>query len=205
MSVEGIEGSGKSTLLSGLAAHLKAAGVASVATREPGGTALGNRLRATFVEAGLAIDPLAEAFVINASRAQHVAEIIEPALGDGRWVLCDRFAAATLAYQGFGRGLDLGTLRMLAAIATRGRMPDLTLLLDIGPELSRERVRTRAAESGQPVDRVEREDDAFHARVRDGYLALARDDATIVTLDGALGVKPLLAAAWRVLQTTYAL
>ena len=205
MCVEGIEGSGKSTLLSGLVAHLKAAGIASVATREPGGTPLGNRLRATFVEPGLAIDPLAEAFVINASRAQHVAQIIEPALGDGRWVVCDRYAAATLAYQGFGRGLDLGTLRMLAAIATRGRMPDLTLLIDIAPEVSRERVRARAAQSGQPIDRVEREDDAFHARVREGYLALARDDATIVILDGALGEQALLAAAWRLLRTTYAL
>jgi len=203
--VEGIEGSGKSTLLSGLAARLEAAGVALVATREPGGTALGNRLRTTFLEPGLAIDPLAEAFVVNASRAQHVSEIIEPALGEGRWVLCDRYVAATLAYQGFGRGLDLGTLRMLAAIATRGRYPDLTLLIDVGIDVSRERVRARALADGLPIDRLEREDGAFHRRVRDGYLALARDDATFVTLDGMLAREPLLNAAWRALQSKYSL
>ncbi len=190
-------------MLSGLAAHLKSAGYASVATREPGGTALGNRLRATFVDPGLEIDPLAEALIISASRAQHITEIIEPALANGRWVLCDRFVAATLAYQGYGRGVDLATLRLLAGIATRGRAPDLTLLLDIDTDLSRERVRARASESGEAVDRVEREDAAFHTRVREGYLALARDDATFVTLDGSMPQSALLTAAWRVLHAEF--
>ena len=203
MCVEGIEGSGKSTLLSGLVAKLEAAGCASLATREPGGTALGNRLRATFIEPGLQIDALAEAFVVNASRAQHVCEIIEPALRAGKWVVSDRYAAATLAYQGFGRGVALQTLRELATIATRGRMPDLTFLLDIDIEVSRERVRARASAGGEPIDRLEREDAAFHTRVRDGYLALAREDATFVTLDGTLAPPVLLAAAWRVLETNY--
>ncbi|MBD5656153.1 MAG: dTMP kinase, partial [Candidatus Eremiobacteraeota bacterium] len=101
MTVEGIEGSGKSTLLASLAAGMAALGIAVVVTREPGGTALGNRLRAAFVEPGLAIDPIAEALIVNASRAQHVVEVIEPALAAGSWVLCDRFADATLAYQGY--------------------------------------------------------------------------------------------------------
>ena len=190
-------------MLSGLVARLAAAGCAPVATREPGGTALGNRLRATFIEPGLSIDPLAEAFIVNASRAQHVAEVIEPALGGGRWVVSDRFASATLAYQGFGRGLDLATLRMLADVATRGRAPDLTFLLDIEIELSRERVRARATGGGEAVDRLEGENAAFHARVRDGYLTLARNDETFVTLDGTLSPPGLLAAAWQVLERTY--
>lgn len=162
-------------------------------------------MRATFVEPGLRIDPLAEAFVINASRAQHVAEIIEPALARGTWVACDRFSAATLAYQGFGRGVDLATLRLLASVATRDRAPDLTLLLDIDAELSRARVAARARDGGTPIDRLEREAGAFHARVRDGYLQLARDDATFVVLDGKLDAPALLATAWRVLQTKYAI
>ena len=151
-------------------------------TREPGGTALGNRLRAAFVEPGAPIDPVAEAFVVNASRAQHVAEVIEPALAAGAWVLCDRYADATLAYQGFGRGVGLDVLRTLAAIATRGRMPDLTLLLDVSVATSHARVGERERESGVAIDRLEREDGAFHARVRDGYLALARDDARFIVL-----------------------
>jgi dTMP kinase len=153
----------------------------------------------------LHIDALAEAFVVNASRAQHVSEIIEPALRDGKWVVTDRYVAATLAYQGFGRGVELETLRMLARVATRGRMPDLTFLLDIGTDVSRDRVRARARASGEQVDRLEREGTAFHARVRDGYLALARDDASFITLDGALAPAVLLAAAWRVLETAYGL
>jgi dTMP kinase len=172
-------------------------------TREPGGTALGNRLRATFVEPGLRIDPLAEAFVVNASRAQHVTEIIEPALAAGRGGFCDRFTGATLAYQGYGRGIDIATLRLLASVATRGRVPDLTLLLDIEVDVSFERVRARAEASGEAVDRLEREGSAFHMRVRAGYLELAREDATFVLLDARLGRAELLTAAWRVLQAKY--
>ena len=160
-------------------------------------------MRATFVEPGLRIDPLAEAFVVNASRAQHVSEVIEPALADGRWVLCDRFSAATLAYQGFGRGIDIATLRELAQVATRGRTPDLTLLLDLPVDLSRERVLSRARARGEAVDRLEREDVAFHARVRAGYLELAREDSSFVTLDATLSETELLTAAWRELQAKY--
>ncbi len=153
-------------------------------TREPGGTPLGDRLRAVFLEPGLAIDPLAEAFVVSASRAQHVADVVEPALHAGSWVLCDRFSAATIAYQGHGRGLPLEILDMLAAIATRGRSPDVTFVVDVTVERSRERVAARANERGETVDRLEREGIAFHERVRAGYLALAISDPTFVVLDG---------------------
>jgi len=169
-----------------------------VLTREPGGTALGDRLRSAFIEPGLAVDPVAEAFVVNASRAQHVAEVIEPALQAGKFVLCDRFSAATLAYQGYGRGVDLDALDTLARIATRGVHPALTLLVDVPVELSRRRLALRARASGVPEDRLEREGSAFHARVREGYLALARSDEHTVTLNGAQPVEALLQAACRV-------
>jgi dTMP kinase len=113
----------------------------------------------------------------------------------GRYVVCDRFALATLAYQGFGRGVDLAILRSLIAIATRGREPDLTLLIDVPVDLSRARVASRAEDSGLAIDRLERENGEFHARVRDGYLALAREDDRIVVLDGSLPPAVLREAA----------
>ncbi len=171
-------------MLAGIAAWLGEREIDCVTTREPGGTPVGNRLRALFVEPGLSIGALTEAFVVNAARAQHVRDVIEPALEAGRTVLCDRFADATLAYQGYGRGLPLGALRELAAIATGGREPDLTLLVDVPVAVSLERVRARAFSAGEPIDRLEREGTEFHERVRDGYLALAREHERIVTLDG---------------------
>lgn len=144
---------------------------------------------------GIAIAPLAEAFVVNASRAQHIDEVIEPALQDGAIVICDRFSDATLAYQGYGRGLELATLRTLVAFATRGRVPDLTLLVDIDVELSRARVGARATASGAAIDRVERESSAFHERVRDGYLALALAEKRISVLAGHLSRDALLERA----------
>ena len=203
--VEGIEGSGKSTLVSGLVGRLQSAGVAVISTREPGGTPLGDRLRAVFVEPGLVIGPLAEAFVVNASRAQHVDDVIEPALRDGTWVVCDRFASATLAYQGYGRGAKLAMLQGLADAATRGRLPDVTFLIDVTVDLSRARVAARARTRGEEIDRLEREDAAFHERVRDGYLELARADATFVVLDGGLGPELLCEAAWRALVGRFAI
>jgi dTMP kinase len=132
----------------------------------------------------LKFNALSEAFVVNASRAQLLSDVIEPAIAAGRFVLCDRFADATLAYQGYGRGVDLTSLRSLVGIATAGRVPDRTLLVDVPVGVSRERVRSRAVALGEPIDRLEREDAAFHERVRDGYLELARGCERFVTLDG---------------------
>jgi len=171
-----------------------------VLTREPGGTPFGDRMRAAFVTPGAPVDPLAEAFALNASRAQLVAEVIEPALRAGSWVLCDRYTTATLAYQGFGRQLDLTLLRELNSIATRGVNPDRVLLLDIPVPLSRRRVAERAAALGQPMDRLERENDAFHERVRAGYLALAREDPCIEVLDATMPADELAAVAWSKLE-----
>ena len=153
-------------------------------------------LRAAFVDPNLAIDPVAEALIVNASRAQHVADVIEPALVRGATVLCDRFADATLAYQGYGRGIDLELLTSLANVATRGREPDLTLLVDVPLEVSRARVAARAADTKTNVDRLEREDDGFHGRVRDGYLALAKAHfGRFEILDGTRVPDVLLCAA----------
>jgi len=192
-------------LLAGLAVRMRERGFDVVVTREPGGTALGNRLREVFKAPDLAIEPLAEAMLVNASRAQHVDELIEPALAAGRWILCDRFAAATLAYQGYGRGVPLETLRGLADLATRGRRPDLTLLIDVPVDVSRRRVAERARQTAEAEDRLERESGEFHARVRDGYLELARDDRSFVMLDGRLAPEALCKLAWRAVVTRFTL
>ena len=192
VTIEGIEGSGKSTLLAGLSERLRAAGCDVVATREPGGTPLGDAVRSIFLDPAVAIEPLAESMLINAARAQHVARVIRPALEAGRIVLCDRFVDSTLAYQGYGRGLDLKLLRELCDIATRELRPDLTLLVDVAVDVSRARTRARSGSN----DRLEAEDDAFHERVRRGYLELARGCANHEVLDGAIDAVTLIDRAY---------
>ena len=192
VTVEGIEGSGKSTLLSGLAERLRTHGSEIFATREPGGTPLGDAIREIFLNRSLAISPLTEALLINAARVTHVTDAIGPALAAGRIVLCDRFVDSTLAYQGYGRGLELRYLRELCDAATGGLEPDLTLLVDVPVEISRARTRSRH----RGVDRLESEDDAFHERVRHGYLELARSSPRHVVLDGTLSAQQVLERAW---------
>jgi dTMP kinase len=181
VTFEGIEAAGKSTLIRSLASKLRDAGDAVLVTREPGGTPLGDALRAIFVDPAYSVDPVAEVMLLNASRAQLVGEVIEPGLRAGTTVLCDRFFDATVAYQGFGRGLDVEMLLEVCLVATRRISPDLTFLIDVPVELSAERVRARGG-----ADRLEREDEAFHERVRAGYLALAKRFGRIVVLDGTL-------------------
>jgi dTMP kinase len=192
--LEGVEGSGKSTLLSALAQRLVSDARNALVTREPGGTPLGDAIRAVFLDRAVSIAPLTEALLMNAARAQHVSDAIRPALAAGRPVLCDRFVDSTLAYQGYGRGLDLTFLRNLCAAATGGLEPDITFVLDVPVAVSRERThaRTRAA------DRLESEDDAFHERVRRGFLELAILPRHCV-LDGTLPPERVLARALEVL------
>ena len=189
--IEGIECSGKSTLLAALAERLRAEREV-VTTREPGGTPLGDAVRGIFLDRSITLDALSEAFLINAARAQHVRDTIAPALRAGRTVLCDRYVDSTLAYQGYGRGLDLTMLRTLCDTATGALEPDLTLIVDLPVAVSRERMRAR----GAPADRLEREDDAFHERVRHGYVELAKNPAHRL-LDGNLAQPELLARALR--------
>ena len=193
ITFEGIEGSGKSTLLAGIAHRLRQRGYDPVLTREPGGTPLGDLIRDMFLHARLSVDPLAEAFLINASRAQHVFDVIRPALAAGRPVLCDRYTDSTLAYQGYGGGLDLAELAMLCDAATGSLAADLTLLADVAVTTSRSRMATR----GTAQDRVESQDAAFHERVRTGYLHLADENPRIVKIDGEKSVEAMLDSAWR--------
>lgn len=197
ITFEGIEGSGKSTLIASLASDLRNRKIDIHVTREPGGTPLGDRVRALFLlDPDVTIDPLAEALLINSSRAQLVGDVIVPALRAGTVVLCDRFFDATIAYQGFGRGLDIEMLLELSLTATRRIAPDLTFLLDIPAELSRERLRAR----GVAADRLERESLEFHDRVRRGYLQLAERFGRIVVLDGTRAPDDLAAEAMAVIE-----
>jgi dTMP kinase len=168
VTFEGIEAAGKSTLITALADDLRSRGEVVLVTREPGGTPLGDSLRAIFLDPAFAVDPVAEIMLLNASRAQLVADVIAPALKARTIVLCDRFFDATVAYQGFGRGLDVEVLLEICLVATHRIAPELTFLIDVPVEVSRERVRARGG-----ADRLEREDDLFHAAVRRGYLSLA--------------------------------
>ena len=166
-------------------------------TREPGGTPLAEGIRELLLDPGRRPTPLSEALLMEAARADLVANVIRPALGLGRVVLCDRYDDSTLAYQGGGRGLDPELLRTLNRAATFGLRPDLTLLFDLDPATGLER-RARAA---APVNRLDREPEAFHARVRARYLELAAaDPRRFVVLDGALEPERLEALVWSALE-----
>jgi dTMP kinase len=178
ITFEGIEGSGKSTQARRLAETL---GAAAVLTCEPGGTALGRRLRAVVLDArDLAISAQAELLLFCADRAQHVAEVIAPALAAGRVVISDRFVDSSLAYQGYGRGGAIDRIRALCDIATGGLRPDLTFLLDVPVEMSLSRVGKRGL-----GDRIESENAAFHERVAHGFRTLAlAEPARFICIDG---------------------
>lgn len=191
VTFEGIEAAGKSTLIAALAEDLRNGGDLVLVTREPGGTPLGDSLRAIFLDPSLRIDPLAEVLLLNAARAQLVADVIAPALKERTVVLCDRFFDATVAYQAYGRGLDLEAVLDLCLAATHRIAPDLTYLIDVPVELSRERLRARGS-----ADRLEREDTEFYTRVREGYLQLAeRFSNRYVILDGRQPPERLAALA----------
>ena len=179
VTVEGVEGSGKSTQCAKLAESLRGRGLDVVLTREPDGTALGAAVRGLFEVDGPPPTPLTQAFLFMAARQQHVAEVIRPALSRGEIVLSDRYADATLAYQGFGQGVALDTIRDLNLLATGGLLPDLTLVLDLEPAIGMARIRGRA------LDAFEKMDLAFHRRVREGYLEIARMDKPRVVVLGA--------------------
>ena len=172
ITFEGIEGVGKSTQVAALRGALSQRGIDCVITREPGGTPLAEKIRGLVLEAGAESVPgPAELLLMFAARAVHLANLIEPALAAGRWVLCDRFTDASFAYQGGGRGLDAGMIGVLEDFVQGQRRPDLTLLLDlpVGQALARARQRNPDA----PVDRFESERAAFFERVRAAYLARA--------------------------------
>jgi dTMP kinase len=180
--LEGPDKSGKSTQARRLADALRARGLTVLHTREPGGTSVAEGVRAVLLNPQLKIDPVAELFLYEASRAQHVGEKIRPALARGEVVLCERFTMSSDVYQGLARGLGLKTTRTLNAAATGGLTPDLTIVLDMPVEHFDSRDKHRA------LDRLEREHVSFRAAVRKGYRRLAKSQRKTILIDGTKSV-----------------
>ncbi len=191
ITFEGIDGCGKTTQFRMLAQWLRDHGKDVVETVEPGGTAIGRQIRKILLDPASAdMQPRTELLLYFASRAQNVDQVIRPALDSGRIVLCDRFTDSTLVYQGCGRGLDTNVVLDLDRIACRGLKPDVTLLIDIDAETSLMRAKRRNERVGLAESRIDEEDAAFHERVRQGYLALAKAELErIVVIDGTAGIS----------------
>lgn len=203
ITVEGVEGAGKSTLLRLLSRELERRGTAFVCTREPGGCTLGARIRPLLLDVSSSVDARAELFLFLADRAQHVAEIIRPALAEGRWVLCDRYVDSTIAYQGYGRGMDVEMLQRMSDYATKGLWPDRTLLLDLPVETGLARALARNGREGMSKSegRFEFEQTAFHQRIREGFLERAsRWPGRFRVLDARLSPEELLRHALEALD-----
>ena len=186
ITFEGIDGSGKSTQLRMLASELRLRGCEVVSTREPGGTSLGQRLREALLDSQEQVDPLAELLLYAADRAQHVRALIRPALAAGQLVLSDRYADATVAYQGAGRGFPPALIAEVVELATGGLKPDLTLIFDLTVEESQRRAAHRVR-AGETHDRLDAEDVIFHRRVRDAYLQIAAAEPARVRVIDAGG------------------
>lgn len=192
VTLEGPEGGGKSTVAQGLAARLRELGRDVVLTREPGSGNVGKMLRSLLLD-GDSIEQKCELFLFLADRSQHVATIVRPALARGSVVLCDRFADSTIVYQGHARGLDVETLRSLNHFATDGLTPDLTLLLDLDPEVGNSRIESK--------DRLDSEPLAFHQKVRQGFLEEAKNDPRRwVTVDASQPPETVLDACWEAVK-----
>ena len=189
VTFEGIEGCGKTTQVRRFVKRLKRLGISLITTLEPGGTRIGRDIRKILLDPrNKNLSPFAELILYAADRAQHVEEIIKPALDEGKWVVCDRFLDATVVYQGIARGQDMELIRILNEKATQGIRPDITYLLDCPVDMGLGRALKRnEAESQKGQDRFEREALDFHKAVREGYLALARENQDrFVVIDATL-------------------
>jgi dTMP kinase len=191
ITFEGVEGSGKTTQIQMLSERLEARAVDHLLTREPGGTPIGNQVRKVVLNPAYAeMTPACELLLYAAARAQHIAQVIGPALAEGRIVLCDRFTDATLAYQGYGRGLSLDLIRSLHELEVLALRPNLTLIFDIDSRAALTRARSRDGGASREEARFEQEDVAFHDRVRQGYLDLVQwDPGRYVVLDASGSVE----------------
>jgi dTMP kinase len=172
ITFEGIEGCGKSTQVDLLFEYLTGKGYGVIKTREPGGTAYGEALRDVALRGNIEVSPLSELLTIMAIRAQHVEEVIMPALRDRAIVICDRFVDASYAYQGYGRGIDLGIIETLNRLVTKGIRPNLTVLIDCDAGLGLK----RKAKNDKSLDRFEKENLRFHRKIRNAYLKLAEEE-----------------------------
>jgi dTMP kinase len=202
ITFEGGEGCGKSTQIAALKARLEALGKTVVQTREPGGTALGESVRKLlqYDDAGHGMSPEAELLLFAASRAQHVRELIAPAIAEGQIVLCDRFLDSTTVYQGVARAIDSKKVDTINQFAIGDTNPDLTILIDLPPEIGLARVHARS--DGQ-LDRMEKEAIGFFQAVRQGYLDLAKSEPKrFLVLDGSQSVEELETQIWQKVEAT---
>jgi dTMP kinase len=192
ITFEGPEGCGKTSQMNLLAVHLRQRGCDVLTTREPGGTAIGDRVRAVLLDpTHVEMMPSTEFLLFSAARAQHVAQVIGPHLARGSVVLCDRYADSSLAYQGYGHQLDLQVLRTITRFATGDLVPDLTFYLDVPVEVG---LRRKAGGRGDAWNRMEQKEIDFHERVRAGYLAMAAEEpGRWVVVDATGGVKKVQA------------
>ncbi len=188
ITLEGIEGSGKSTQAELLKEFLVGIGFKVVLTREPGGSPIGEKVRGILLDrSNCGMEPMTELLLYEASRYQHVTEVIRPALEQGKVVICDRFFDASTAYQGYGRGIEIDTVNRLNLIATNGLKADLTIVLDLPVEIGLKRI-------GSQLDRIEGERAEFHERVRRGYLEIAEDEPERVkVVDGSGSIEDTFA------------
>jgi dTMP kinase len=202
ITFEGVEGSGKSTQARLCAERLEASGRRSVLTREPGGTAIGLKIRQILLDpANTSLDPVAEWLLYEADRRQHVREVLRPLVSSGAFVLCDRYSDATEAYQLAGRGVDADAVRRVDAIARDGLLPDLTLVYDLAPEkgLARALVRER-----NRADRFEAAELSFHRKVRAAYLEIARrEPERVAVISADASAEAVFERTWEVLSRRY--
>jgi dTMP kinase len=187
ITFEGIEGCGKTTQIGRLEDRLKRHEISIIRTSEPGGTRIGQSIRQILLSShNQTLSPLAELTLYAADRAQHIEEVIKPALSQGKWILCDRYADATIVYQGLARGMDMELIRTLNEKVTQGVQPDITFLLDCPVEIGLDRARRRNQELAQEGQgRFEQEALDFHRAVRKGYLDLAKEDQRFVIINAA--------------------
>lgn len=196
ITFEGIDLCGKTTQIEILKKRLEENGYEVVVLREPGGTKISERIRAVLLDrANLEMNPLTEFFLFSASRAQLVSEIIVPSLKSGKVVICDRFYDSSVAYQGYGRGIDIEKVKLINKIASFGLVPDLTFLIDIPVEESLKRKKAR-----EEIDRMEIGDKNFYERVRNGYLELAESEDRFVVVDGLKTVGEIADLIWKVVS-----
>jgi dTMP kinase len=194
ITLEGVEGSGKTTQAKLIAEALRERGYKVIATREPGGTHAGDAIRAIFLDPAVALHPESELLLVLADRAQHVREQLRSAMADGAIVISDRYSDSTMAYQGYGRGINLALLRNLNDFATGGMHPDLTFVLDCDAESGLARTRARMSGAQRTPDRFEGERAEFHRRVREGFLAIARaEPGRVVVVDASAAIAAVTA------------
>ena len=199
ITFEGTDGSGKSTQLRKLTEYCRERGMDVVVTREPGGTSLGEEVRSLLLDPGKKVVGQAEVLLYAAARAQHVEQLIKPALDAGKTVLCDRFVDSSVAYQGFGRGLPVATIMEINHFAAGGLVPDLTIVLDLSYDQAVARIALRT--SRDSLDRIEQEQADFHRRVREGFLWLGQKFPERVRfIDASLSQEEVFAEIIEVLQ-----